>query len=323
MHDVHMQDAELANPQSAGPNGFECRLESTQTFTTLLCSLVLGKEKDQRVHCEVSGKGLKFTSHTQAKDCLVTGWMFCEAFQEFKYRAPTNLLELRLPLNPLINCLQIFSAHAALLIRYRPDDAEELRLTLEEDGAVTECRVRTLHMGETLPEVPFLGAGDALQMFRILPEAWHSALGEFQEMDTPGAELRLMVRATDDPHAETAAVSLRAGGMSGETEVELPWRPGSGGPIEDFKVDKQATHRYRLQSVLCGKLAASNSSAVKMRLNPQGLMSMQCILKARSARHIFCEVMVVPLTEEEGKEAMPKTLIADNADLQQQESAYF
>lgn len=326
MHDeASMHGVERPNPVPGAPNGFECRLDSTQTFTTLLSSLQLGKEKDQRIHCEVSGKGLKFTSHTQAKDCVVTGWMFGAAFQEFKYTAATDILELRLPLSPLISCLQIFSSHAALLLRYRPNEAEELRLTLEEDGAVTECHVKTLFMQEELPEVPFLGAGDTLQMFRVSPEAWYAALGEFHDMDTgSGAELRLTVRPSDDPHAEVAAVSLRATGMMGETEVELPWRPGSGGPLEGLEVDKQATHRYRLQSVLCGKLAASNSTAVKMRLNPQGMMSMQCILKARSSQHIFCEVLVVPLTGDAanaGPGPLPKA--SANGGVEQQESAYF
>ena len=36
-------------------------------------------------------------------------------------------------------------------------------------------------MSEDLPQVPFLGASDTLQMFRISPEAWHAALWDFHE----------------------------------------------------------------------------------------------------------------------------------------------
>lgn len=284
----------------AATTGVECRLDSTQTLSTLLGSLQL-KEKDQRVHCEASSRGLKFQAYSPAKDVILTGWMFSEAFQEYTYTSTEEKLNIKLPLPPLISCLQIFSSNAALTLCYQPEVADELRLALEDEGAVTECHVRALHRTEDPPSVPFLGTGAKLTLFRIRPEAWHAALSEFQELDaTSGTELRLLLRRAGDPLAEQAAVSLRAGGIAGEAEVELPWRPGSGGPLEEFEVEEEAAHRYRLQSILSGCLkATANATAVKVRLNAQGLMSMQCILRARSVAHIFCEVVVVPMADGE------------------------
>jgi len=279
----------------------ECRLESAHSLAALLGAMQLRErdQKDQRVHCEASAKGLKFVSQSVGKDAAVLGWIFDQAFKEYRYAAEAPELHLRLPVAPLRECLQIFSDRAALVLRYPGGPSNELGFTLEEDGAVTECSLKTLVLEEApAPIGAFFVPGVPLSVLRPgSAEAWHFALAELQDMDAPDVPLSITVIAVEDPLA--TALVLRARTVSSDAEVELPrsafeelsLAPGTapGG---------QVTHRYLLSSVLASSLKASREAkAAKIRFNQEGVMSCQYILRGRAGRDLLCEALVSPLSE--------------------------
>lgn len=289
-----------ATAAEAGRYLLECRLEGAHDLAALLAALQLREkdQKDQRVHCEASSRGLKFMAQSSARDVAVLGWMFGNAFKEFHYQGPDEELHLRLPLAPLLSCLQIFSDRAQLLLRY-PGPAGELHFTLEEDGAVTECRLRTLALeGPPAPMGAFFAPGDPLSVFRpSQPEAWHLALSEFAEFDAPDVQLRITLRAASA--SAGAAVVLRGQASASEAEVELPQQA-----LESLELAPAAaragevTHSYPLGGVLAGCLrAARDARAVKVRFSAEGVMSSQFILRGRGQRELFCEALVSPCTE--------------------------
>eukprot|EP00435_Cladocopium_sp_Y103_P031752 s675_g8.t1 len=95
----------------------ECRLESASDLATLLNALTLRdkEQKDQRVICEASENGLKFTAQSAGKDVTVLGWIFKDAFTEYTFDgAGEEHLHFKLPVAPLLSCLNIFSERAVL-----------------------------------------------------------------------------------------------------------------------------------------------------------------------------------------------------------------
>lgn len=284
---------------TAGPEApsLECRLDSAHDLAALLAVLQLKEkdQKDQRVYCEASSRGLKFTAQSAAKDVAVLAWMFSDAFKEYSFRGQQDI-HLKLPVAPLLNCLQIFSDKAALLLRYPTGSSDELRFILEEDGATTECCLRTLVLDEAPePMKGFFEPGDPLCMFRPShPEAWFHALSEFVDLDSADVALQIALRAP-----APARVVLRAQTLTSDAEVEMLQES-----LDELEVPPEidssceVAHRYHVTSVLASCLrAAKDAKAVKVRFNKSGVMSNQFILRGRGQRDLFCEALVSPLAE--------------------------
>lgn len=281
----------------------ECRLESASDLATLLNALTLRdkEQKDQRVICEASENGLKFTAQSAGKDVTVLGWIFKDAFTEYTFDgAGEEHLHFKLPVAPLLSCLNIFSERAVLAMRF-PAGAHELRFTLEEDGATTECRLRTLLLDEApVPIATFRAENERLSIFRAKqPEIWHAALSEFHELEAPDVVLKVTFRPATAPDAPI--VTLRASTIGSDAEVEL-----SQSSLEDVELAEHAavagqiTHSYLLSSVLGGCLkAAKESRGLKVRFNQEGVMSNQFILKSRR-RQLLCEALICPMAEAAG-----------------------
>jgi len=278
----------------------ECRLDSANDLALLLSALTLREkdQKDHRVLCEASGNGLKFTAQSSGKDVAVFGWIFKDAFAEYIFDAPgdeTLLLNLRVA--PFLSCLTIFSERAALALRY-PAGGHELQFCLEEDGAQTECKLRTLVPDEVAPVDAFLSPGERPSSFRARqPEVWYAALSEFQELDAPDVVLtvtfRVPVVSPDAP-----AVTLKACTINSDAEVELPQSSLEQAELATESVG-EVTHSYLLSSVLAGCLkGAKEARAVKVRFNQDGVMSNQFILRSRG-RQLLCEALVSPIAEPE------------------------
>jgi len=256
------------------------------------------EQKDQRVYCEASSRGLKFTAQSAAKDVAVLAWMFSDAFKEYSYSGQQDI-HLKLPVAPLLNCLQIFSDRAALSLRYPSGPSDELRFMLEEDGATTECCLRTLVLDEApAPMSSFFAPGDPLSMFRpSQPEAWHHALSEFLDLDAPDVALQIALRASG--LGTPGNVALRAQTLTSDAEVEIPQESLDEVDVpQEIAANGEVMHRYHVSSVLGSCLrAAKDAKAVKVRFNRAGVMSNQFILRGRGQRDLFCEALVSPLAE--------------------------
>ncbi|CAE8616789.1 unnamed protein product [Polarella glacialis] len=282
----------------------ECRLDSANDLAALLSALTLREkdQKDQRVLCEASENGLKFIAQSAGKDVAVLGWIFKDAFRQYTFDGGgLENMHLKLPVAPLLSCLTIFSDRAALQLRYPVNGSNELRFTLEEDGAVTECRLRTLVLDEVpMPISPFLAPGERPTIFTCKQhEAWYLALSEFTELDGPDVVLRVTLQGVQEASASDApAVVLRARTISADAEVELP---RSALDLLDLGGDAsqvgEVTHSYLLSSVLAGCLkAAKECKAVKVRFNQDGVMSNQFIMRGRG-QTLFCEALVCPIAD--------------------------
>ncbi|CAJ1439428.1 unnamed protein product [Effrenium voratum] len=201
----------------------ECRLDSANDLATLLLALTLREkdQKDQRVICEASQNGLKFTAQSAGKDVAVQGWIFKDAFAEYKFDgAGHEHLHMKLPVAPLLSCLTIFSERAALTMRL-PAGAHELRFSLEEDGAITECRLKTLFLDEApVPLNAFLAPGERPSTFRAKQaEVWHAALSEFQELETSDVVLKVTFRSNGAMDPDAPALILRANTIGSDAEA--------------------------------------------------------------------------------------------------------
>jgi len=281
----------------------ECRLDCAHDLAALLTALQLRdkEHKDLRVHCEASGRGLKFIAQSIGKDVAVVGWIFNNAFKEYRYAGMGEELHLRLPVAPMLCCLQVFSDRASMVLRYPDGPSDELHFTLEEEGATTECHVKTLVLEEAPAAINSIFApGDALSSFRpTQADTWYLALSEFADFDAPDVVLRITLQAA--AMADEPAVVLRAQTVNSDAEVEL-----HRASLEEFELAPNAgavgsvTHSYHLSGVLSSSLrAAKEAKAVKVRFNSEGVMSSQFILRGRGQKDLFCEALVSPLAEPE------------------------
>jgi hypothetical protein len=276
---------------------FQCRLDSAYDLGVLLSVLQLREkdQKDQRIYCEASPRGLKFTAQSVAKDVAVFAWMFTEAFREYSFTGQ-NEIHLKLPVAPLLSCLQIFTDRAALVMRYPSGPADELHFQLEEDGAVTECCLRTFVLDEPpAPISAFFAPGDPQSMLRpSQPESWHHALSEFSDLDAPDVALQIVIRSTSPAQGR---VVLRAQTLNSDAEVEMPMDGLDQLEIpQELASSGDTVYKYLLNSVLSSCLrAAKEAKAVKVRFNRAGVMSNQFILRGRGQKDLFCEALVCPL----------------------------
>lgn len=287
-----------AQVPSSRPGFVESRLEGVHDFVVFLSALQLReKDKEQWAHCEANARGLKFSAHTVGKDVEVFGWMFSDSFKDYAFTGEEEA-HLKLPLSSLLNCLQIFSDRALLTLQYPYGPSDDIRLVLEEDHDVTECRIRTMRLDEApTPISSFFIPSNTMCTFKpILPESWHFTLSEFAEYDAPDVVLQVVLRSG----AETA-VLLRAQNMTSDIEVEL-----SRASLSEFELSAdmasrgEVMYKYHLTSVLtCCLRAAKDARAVKVRFSREGVMSNQFILRGRGQRDLFCESLVCSLADAE------------------------
>merc|ERR1719433_1679079 len=97
---------------------------------------------------------------------------------------------------PMLSCLQVFGDRASMVLRYPDGPSDELHFTLEEEGATTECHVKTLVLEEAPATInSIFAAGDALSSFRpTQADTWYLALSEFADFDAPDVVLRITLR---------------------------------------------------------------------------------------------------------------------------------
>lgn len=288
----------------------ECRLESAHDLAALLAALQLREkdQKDQRVHCEASSRGLKFVAQSAGKDIAVIGWIFSDAFTDYRFTGAPEEVHLKLPVAPLLSCLQIFSDRAVLVLRYPSGPHRELQFTLEEEGAVTECHLKTLVLDDGPSNMVFFAATENISTVRPKqPEAWYQALSEFTELDAPDVMLRITLRNMDAPGS--AGVVFRVQTHTSDAEVELPRSV-----FDELQLTPEAnplgevTYSYQLSGVLASCLRASkDAKALKVRFNSEGVMSHQFILRSRGQQDLFCESLVSPLAEFISSARVPAT----------------
>jgi hypothetical protein len=281
-----------------GPQ-LQCRLDSAHDLAALLAVLQLREkdQKDQRVWCEASSRGLKFTAQSNAKDVSVHAWMFSDAFREYSFWGQPQEIHLKLPVLPLLNCLQIFTERAKLVLRYPSGPSDELRFSLEEDGAVTECCIRTLVLDEGPAPTAFFAPGDPFCLLRpSQPEAWHQALSEFSDLDAPDVALQIALRSRGQ---NQGGLVIRAQTVTSDAEVEVPMDRFEELDVpQDISPSGEVVHKYHVTSVLASCMrAAKDAKAVKVRFNKSGVMSNQFILRGRGQKDLFCEALVCPLAE--------------------------
>eukprot|EP00971_Amphidinium_carterae_P105695 2093022-Amphidinium_carterae.1 len=282
---------------------FECRLESAHDLAALLGTLQLREkdQKEQRVHCEASGHGLKFAAQSGSKDTMVFAWMFRDFFKSYEYVGAREELNLKLPVAEVMSCLQVFSERAAMVLRYPAGPQDQMRFRLEEDGNVTECRVHTLVLNESTVAAPaFFSTGERHSMFcPLLPETWHTALNEFSELDAPDVHLSITLHASED-RTRIACVVLRVQTLVNDAEVELPATCLDDSTLSpDVAAAGGVTYRYLLSSVVGSCLRASkDAKAVKVRFNTDGAMSNMFIHRGRALqKDLYVEALVSPLAD--------------------------
>jgi cell cycle checkpoint protein len=135
---------------SAGPPPtLTCTAESVKVLVTLLSCLVPGK-RDQRVRCDVDGRGLLFTAHSKGKSLQIKTSIGRELFESYTFGAATGSegaaeqqqeeenddvqLSFALNVNLLIECLSMFGPSALA--------TTSLRMTYEPEVFTTKCRTK-------------------------------------------------------------------------------------------------------------------------------------------------------------------------------------
>uniref|UniRef100_F6XMX2 Cell cycle checkpoint protein RAD1 n=1 Tax=Ciona intestinalis TaxID=7719 RepID=F6XMX2_CIOIN len=203
-----------------------------------------------------------------------------QVFQEYSIR--DEALTFQINLDILLECLNIFgSNNSTTTMRMMYNGyGTPLVLMLEEDGAVTDCSIRTMEAEETL-DFEFTAAN---VVNKIIMKA--DCLREaFNEMDASSEVLQITM-SPDPPHFRLATF-----GLLGQSHQDIPKNSDM---VEYFECNETLTNRYRLNLLKPSVKAVNLACKVCVRVDHRGFLSLQHMIKNENGQICFVEYYCCP-----------------------------
>lgn len=281
---------------------FSCRIENSKIVTDILNAIHAGgREQDHQLHlCEVkaSEKSLVFSVLGRAKSTQARATLPAELFEEyiFESRGPEGrennlserdrVVQFSINLTVLLDCMQLFgssSESTSATMTYSNLDAS-FKISLEESGVLTTCDIATLEPDDVYAGLvtPQEARNNSLYaQFRQNPETCRLILradplrDAMQEMCDVlgGGDVTFFV--VNNPEE---SFKMQVKGSLDFFEVEFPKTSGA---FVLFQCSSESKFSYLNPSVQLGMKALSISKETYIRINSEGLMSIQHQIKDR------------------------------------------
>eukprot|EP00916_Digyalum_oweni_P015726 GHVL01025788.1.p1 GENE.GHVL01025788.1~~GHVL01025788.1.p1 ORF type:complete len:273 (+),score=39.15 GHVL01025788.1:241-1059(+) len=268
-----------------------CKLCDVSDLIYLLSSLHLSKEKEQKVWISGLDSGLRISVESPSRDFTGTAFMPKDIFSSW---LPTMIdsslnVEKMLSLNVLSNVLSIFSHNAMLTMSL---SEEELCILLEEDGAMTDCKVRCYEPEEHL-SFDFAGT-EQVDSLVIVPDRFKESLAEFQDSGESDTKVWISVVPSDDPSPFVMTMQMECTSITSQVALTFS---SDNFVLDSYHISQSRRYCYRLACLLWLIKSLSLSSAVKLRFNNSGVLSVQCMRKLDAMRKSWLEFQMAPLIE--------------------------
>ncbi|KAJ1550604.1 ssDNA endodeoxyribonuclease [Nowakowskiella sp. JEL0078] len=299
-------------------NRFEGRADSVRPIATLLRAIT---PKDlPSIHnclCVITSEGLSFLVNDS--NCVqLTAYIPTQLFRDFHQfvqKDPNQISQIQdsefdntvipsiedihfgIDLTILLDCLTVFgqvassngsgnswgqNANIGMKMEYPVN--EELMLILEENGVVTECRIKTYESPEleNMKTLFFLGNSPA-KLSTWLKSA-------FSELDSSAERFSILV----SPNAPFFRLSSKS--LIGDTQIDYP---KDAGVFDSFTCDKICLNSYKFSMMLLSIKALNVSTKTYIMINERGFMFIQFKIPTNENEASFVDFVISPLVDEE------------------------
>eukprot|EP00730_Choanoeca_flexa_P004644 TRINITY_DN11759_c0_g2_i2.p1 TRINITY_DN11759_c0_g2~~TRINITY_DN11759_c0_g2_i2.p1 ORF type:complete len:309 (+),score=49.88 TRINITY_DN11759_c0_g2_i2:239-1165(+) len=188
-------------------------------------------------------------------------------------------VEFSLDLDLLLNCLSIFGSGDTTAVRFAYEGyGSPLSLILEDDGVITDCTIKTVEMLDfTLLSVTEVDVPSNV----IMHSAW--LMGVFNEIDSSSEYVDFYI-SPDQPYFK-----LTTSGDAGSSQVTCP---KSSDVIESFTCEQTCTARFRTKTIKHSQKPLEESVKVSVRINVDGMISLQYMICPEEMETIYVEFVV-------------------------------
>eukprot|EP00741_Cyanophora_paradoxa_P007996 tig00001234_g7735.t1 len=261
-----------------------CKLDDVKTISKALAAVQWKKDQIASVH--ITKNGLRFT--VEEGRCVQCRAFFQHnIFANFHFRK--DQLDFRINLNMLLECLNIFQGASSLEMVYA-GQGHPLSLLLTEGETVSECGLRTLQPGLEMDlsfrRVPI--QNKATLNSEILKEA-------FQDLEPYGGAPDTPVTVCMSPDSPFLKISTSS--PYGDFDAEFPML-NDRDQFMEFESQTTQTFSYQLSMMQPSIKALSSSTYTKIRINAEGVLSMQHMIQAsETAPAVFVDFLILPNEE--------------------------
>jgi cell cycle checkpoint protein len=268
---------------------FLAKTENAKIISQILSTLYM--KKDQLATITLLKTGVKVTVE-QAKSAQGYALLQAELFREYHYtETPGQKDSFQIPFSVLLDCLNIYGVGSpnfpALQIAYK-GYGYPLLLMLEENDVLTDCGIRTL---EAEPTLTFnLRSYPIISKIIINSDSLKEA---FSEMDWSSTAMTWFV----SPNAPYFRLSTHGTGTSCEVDY-----PKDSEVFEVFQCSETQQFMYKMKFLQMSVKALAVAKKTQIRINQQGLLSLQHMITTDDGQTSFVDFFFVPMDEDEEKD---------------------
>ncbi|XP_076815612.1 cell cycle checkpoint protein RAD1-like [Clavelina lepadiformis] len=236
----------------------------------------------------VTENGMKVTVE-DAKCIQANAFIQAQVFQDYIIREDSITFCINLDI--LQECLSIFGSNppsvTAMRMMYN-GYGTPLVITLEEDGAVTGCSIKTQEPDQTL-DFEF-SAANVINKVIMKAECLKEA---FNELDVTSEVLQITM-SPDHPFFR-----LSTFGTLGQSHHDIP---NTSDMVEFFECNQTQSNRYRLSLLKPSVKAVNLATKVCVRMDHRGFLSLQYMIKNENGQICFVEYYCCPDEELENND---------------------
>lgn len=270
--------------EEGGDPSFTCRLDHVRTVTDVLTCLCVNLKKDHPCHIRATPEGLTFVVTGKGKSTQASADLKADLFEEFICEED---VEMTLNLSTLLDCLQLFgsSDSTTATMTYSSEDAM-FRLSLQDSGVMTTCDLTAMHQED------FAGIdNDLFAAFRMSPD-------EIAALVTSDPLKEAVTELAEVPGATAVCFDVSATGMklstrgSGDNVCEIEF-PKDTKVFILFRCDEPRAWTFSLASLQLGMKALGVAKETYMRINGEGVMSIQHQIESSNHKETFLNFIMV------------------------------
>lgn len=277
MSDVEMEEENEGSTTAA----FSCRHTSARAITDVLTCLCVNMKKEHPCHIHATPEGLTFLVTGRSKSTQASAVLKAELFDQYICDADTKLA---LNLNLLLDCLGISSTDETnATMTYSSDDAI-FRLTLDQKGFIISCDLNAL-CSEDFDEKDgglFDEFRDSADEVAVLVQSVPLKDAVAELMEVPGAG---SVRFAVEKHG----MRLTTNGDNG-CEIDFPKESNV---FIMYRCDRAVKWTFPLASLQLGMKALGVAKETYIRINVEGIMSIQHQIETNDQKETFVNHLMV------------------------------
>jgi len=264
-------------------SSFTCRHDQVRSITDVLTCLCVNLKKEQPCHVRATSEGLTFLVTGRSKSTQASAVLKAELFGDFICEAETKLT---LNLTLLLDCLMIHSSDTTIAIMTYSSEDAIFRLSLQDSGFLMSCDLKALFSEEFDDRDGGLfdefrdSADEVAILVQSIP--LKDAVAELMEVSGAGS-----VRF--DVGKSGMRLSTRG---SGDNVCEINF-PKDSSVFIMYQCDKAVQWTFPLTSLQLGMKALGVAKETYMRINVEGIMSIQHQIETNAQQETFINFLMV------------------------------